>query len=209
MVLKSTINVIVIFHNLLIQSMQDWLLLLIVGVFVVIDLIILITYTVVAWSMNDIGLDAKEIVNTEDPEDLQGVSKEVNIKDCHEYIVLFTHVQVRQIITNYCAYVCDSRSRDIFLGVLYGYKALLQIMALLVAFSIRKVKVKGLNDTKFINAIVYVTSIGTAVIIVAAYTLKTHINSFAGLYSAGLFIGTTATLGLIFVPKVDSKSHEA
>ena len=189
--------------------MQDWLLLLIVGVFVVIDLIILITYTVVAWSMNDIGLDAKEIVNTEDPEDLQGVSKEVNIKDCHEYIVLFTHVQVRQIITNYCAYVCDSRSRDIFLGVLYGYKALLQIMALLVAFSIRKVKVKGLNDTKFINAIVYVTSIGTAVIIVAAYTLKTHINSFAGLYSAGLFIGTTATLGLIFVPKVDSKSHEA
>lgn len=112
-------------------------------------------------------------------------------------------MQVRQIITNYCAYICDSRSRDIFLGVLYGYKALLQIIALIFAFSIRKVKVKGLNDAKFINAIVYVTSIATAVIIVSAYTLKFKINIFSVLFSTGFFIGATATLGLIFVPKVD------
>ena len=114
-------------------------------------------------------------------------------------------MQVRQIITNYCAYICDSRSRDIFLGVLYGYKALLQIIALIFAFSIRKVKVKGLNDAKFINAIVYITSIATAVIIVSAYTLtdKFKINIFSVLFSTGFFIGATATLGLIFVPKVD------
>ena len=48
---------------------------MIVTVFVVIDLIILITYTVVAWSMYDEGLVAKEIINSENPEGLQGVSK--------------------------------------------------------------------------------------------------------------------------------------
>ena len=83
---------------------------------------------------------------------------------------------MQQIITRYYVFVCDSRSRDIFLGILYGYKALLQIIAMVFAFSIRKVKVKGLNDTKFIVAIVYVTSISTAAIIVAAYTLNTKIN---------------------------------
>lgn len=70
------------------------------------------------------------------------------------------------------------------------------------AFSIRKVKVKGLNDTKFIIAIVYVTSLATAVLIVAVYTLKTRINSFAVLFSTAFLIGTTTTLGLVFVPKV-------
>ena len=109
---------------------------------------------------------------------------------------------MRQIITRYYIYICDSRSRDIFLGVLYGYKALLQIVAMIFAFSIRKVKVKGLNDTKFIVAIVYVTSISTAVIIVAAYTLNTKVNGYAALFSTAVVIGTTTTLGLVFVPKV-------
>ena len=51
------------------------MLLLIVLVFVIIDLIILITYTIVAWTMYDEGLVAHEIINSENPEDLQGVSK--------------------------------------------------------------------------------------------------------------------------------------
>ena len=115
---------------------------------------------------------------------------------------------MRLIITSYCTYICDSRSRDIFLGVLYGYKALLQVVALIFAFSIRKVKVKGLNDTKFINAIVYITSIATAVVIVAAYTLNTKINSFAVLFSIGFLTGATTTLGIIFVPKVHTCMHD-
>lgn len=109
---------------------------------------------------------------------------------------------MQQIITRYYIFVCDSRSRDIFLGILYGYKALLQIIAMVFAFSIRKVKVKGLNDTKFIVAIVYVMSISTAAIIVAAYTLNTKINGYAALFSSAVVIGTTTTLGLVFVPKV-------
>ena len=109
---------------------------------------------------------------------------------------------MRQITTEYFAYTCDTRSRDIFLGVLYGYKALLQVMAMIFAFSIRKVKVKGLNDTKFIVAIVYVTSLSTAVLIVAVYTLKTRINGFALVFSSAILVGTTTTLALVFIPKV-------
>ena len=116
--------------------------------------------------------------------------------------MLIILLKVQQIITRYYIFVCDSRSRDIFLGILYGYKALLQIIAMVFAFSIRKVKVKGLNDTKFIVAIVYVTSISTAAIIVAAYTLNTKINGYAALFSSAVVIGTTTTLGLVFVPKV-------
>lgn len=47
---------------------------LIVVIFVVIDLIILITYTMVTWLTNDPGLFAKELINAEDPENIEGVS---------------------------------------------------------------------------------------------------------------------------------------
>lgn len=116
-------------------------------------------------------------------------------------------MQVREITTEYFTYICDSRSRDIFLGVLYGYKALIQVIAMVLAFSIRKVKVKGLNDTKFIITIIYITSLATALIIVAVYVMKNRINSFAILFSIGVFIGTTTTIGLVFVPKVYSLSQ--
>lgn len=114
-----------------------------------------------------------------------------------------THFQPTGIIFEYFFYVCDSKSRDIALGILYGYKALLQIIALVFSFSIRKVKVKGLNDAKYIAAAVYVTSIVTAVIFVSLYSLKTYINLYAALFAFGFFIGTTFILVLVFVPKVN------
>ena len=88
------------------------------------------------------------------------------------------------------------------MAILYGYKMILQGIALLFAFSIRKVKVKGLNDAKRIAAAIYVTSIVLAVIIVATYSLKDTINGFAALFCSGIIIGTTAILILVFVPLV-------
>ena len=78
----------------------------------------------------------------------------------------------------------------------------LQVIALVLAFSIRKVKVKGLDDAKSVGASIYVTSIVLAVIIVGTYSLKDIINAFASLVCAGFFIGTTVILILVFVPLV-------
>ena len=88
------------------------------------------------------------------------------------------------------------------MGVLYGYKALLQIVAILFAFSTRKVKVKGLDDAKYIAIAVYVTSIVTAVIIVATYTLYDFSNILPIVLCSGIFIGATIILLLVFIPKV-------
>ena len=106
------------------------------------------------------------------------------------------------IVFEHFIYVCDSKNRDIALGILYGYKAALQTVAFIFSFSIRKVRVKGLNDAKYIAAAVYVTSIVTAIIIVSLYSLKTFLNLYAALFGLGFFIGTTMILVLVFVPKV-------
>ena len=82
----------------------------------------------------------------------------------------------------------------------------LQAIALLLAFSIRKVKVKGLNDAKYVGASIYVTSIVLAVIIVATYSLRSYVNGFATLFSTGFLAGTTVILMLVFVPLVSQKT---
>ena len=119
--------------------------------------------------------------------------------------------QLLGIINEYFVYICDSLPRDIFLGVLYGYKMGLQIIALFLAFSIRKVKVKGLDDAKYIGAAIYVTSIVLAVIIVATYSLKDIINGFTALFCTGFLVGTTVILMLVFIPLVSlsGRSHPA
>ena len=76
------------------------------------------------------------------------------------------------------------------------------MIAIAFSFSIRKVKIKGLNDVKSIALAVYVTSIVTAVISVSFYSLKEYLNVYATLFCSGFFIGTTAILCLIFIPKV-------
>ena len=106
------------------------------------------------------------------------------------------------MIYEYFTYVCSSTTRNIFLGLLYGYKMVLQVIALVLAFSTHKVKVKGLDDAKYIAAAIYVTSIVFAVIIVATYSLKDFVNVFPALFCTGFLIGTTSILGLAFVPKV-------
>ena len=72
----------------------------------------------------------------------------------------------------------------------------------MLAFSIRKVKVKGLNDTKYILAATYASSLVLAVIIISTYSLKDRLNIFEAVFSTGFFVGATSILVLVFGPKV-------
>ncbi len=111
-------------------------------------------------------------------------------------------LQELEIIYEYYYYTCISTSRDITLGILYGYKGALQAVALLLAFQIRKVKVKGLNDAKYITGAIYVTSIILVLTIVSTYSLAESVNIYPLVFGLGLLVGTTAILVLVFIPKV-------
>ena len=102
----------------------------------------------------------------------------------------------------YYIYTCNSKARQIWNGVLFGFKALLQVFALFFAFQTRKVKVKGLDDSKYIAAAIYVSSIIIAITLVTAYSLRDYVNTFAAIYSVCLIVSSSVILGLVFVPKV-------
>ena len=71
-----------------------------------------------------------------------------------------------------------------------------------MAFHIRRVKVKALNDSKEIAAIIYINSIILAVLAVTQFALENYHNVYAAMFGLALLIDATMFLGLIFIPKV-------
>ena len=111
-------------------------------------------------------------------------------------------VQARVIETQYFTYICTSKHRGVVLVLLYGYKALIQVTAVILALKTRKVKVHGLDDYREIILGTYFSSFLLIIIIIFAFTIKELINIYAILSSSSFFIGTTMIVALIFVPKV-------
>lgn len=71
-----------------------------------------------------------------------------------------------------------------------------------MAFHIRKVKIKALNDSKEIAAIVYINSIILVLLAVTELALRQYHYLYAALNGAALLIGGSLFLGLVFIPKV-------
>ena len=106
----------------------------------------------------------------------------------------------------YSIYTCSSFARNVTLGVLFGYKALLQTVTVIMALKVRKVKVKGLNDYREIVLATYVSSFVLVIILIFNIFVSDRIDLFSVLTSFGLFVGATAIMVLVFVPKVTINS---
>ena len=91
----------------------------------------------------------------------------------------------------------------IWLGVSFGYKGILQVLAIFMAFHTRRVKVKALNESMETATIIYINSIMIVLLIVVEFTLPTHHNTYSALFGLGLLIEATLFVGLIFIPKVN------
>ena len=89
----------------------------------------------------------------------------------------------------------------IFLGLLFTYKMVLQLIALL-ALCTNDIKVKGLDDAKYVITTVYLTTINIVLVIMTFYLLKGYLNIYTSMITLLVFISTTTILGLVFIPKV-------
>lgn len=73
-----------------------------------------------------------------------------------------------------------------------------------MAFHTRKIKIRALNDSKEIAAIVYINSIILVLLAVTELALRQYHYIYSALNGMVLLIGGFLFLGLVFVPKVIS-----
>ena len=63
-------------------------------------------------------------------------------------------------------------------------------------------KIKGLNDSREVSAILYITTVITVAVFLVTFIFGDYINIDGGTYGLGISTATTFVLVLIFVPKV-------
>ena len=73
-----------------------------------------------------------------------------------------------------------------------------------MAIKTRKVHIKGLNDAKYIAAIVYVSCSSAVVHLILNTTLRSYVNTFPAVLMGLSMIFAITILGLVFIPKVRS-----
>ena len=70
-----------------------------------------------------------------------------------------------------------------------------------MAFQSRKIKIAILNDSVYVGALIYISSIATAAIVVTNYGLDGYLNVKESLISGAYCVLATAFLGVVFIPK--------
>ncbi len=97
--------------------------------------------------------------------------------------------------------------QTIYLVVTLAYLAILQIIGIVLAIQTRKIKIKLLNDSKYIAAVIYISSIALVLIAIVTLVPGIYINIIEAIFSGSLLMATTFFLGLIFIPKVNSHHY--
>lgn len=99
--------------------------------------------------------------------------------------------------------VCQSLHTKSWLGFLYAYKGLLLIVGVYMAWETRHVKISALNDSQYIGFSVYGAVITSVSVVVLANLISDQVTLAFIIITSIILTSTTATLCLVFLPKMN------
>ena len=103
----------------------------------------------------------------------------------------------------YLVWQCTAKNNSNIINIsIFVYEAILQFIGVILAYRTRKVKIKVLNDYRYIISAIYISTV--ALISAAAVTvaLGALINTNELVFSGVVIFATTTFLCLTFIPKV-------
>ena len=130
---------------------------------------------------------------------------EYTVSSCIKPIILIScqYIQRDAILYQHYTYVCTVLGNSlVWVGLSFGYKGLLQIVAMFMAFHTRRVKIAALNDSKEIAVIIYINSIILIVMAGSEFVLEHYHNAHSALFGLALLIQATMFVGVLFIPNV-------
>ena len=109
-----------------------------------------------------------------------------------------------RVSTDHMTYTYRPLVYKVFLGLLISYKLIFQLTAMVLALCTHDIKVKGLDDAKYIIATVYITTINLLLLAMIAFTLAENLYTYTSSLLILVFIATTIILGVVFIPKAST-----
>ncbi|KAL8614388.1 hypothetical protein ACOMHN_007726 [Nucella lapillus] len=97
---------------------------------------------------------------------------------------------------------CSSRHMEIWMGSIYAYKGLLLAFGCFLAWETRQVSIPALNDSKYIGLSVYNVVIMCTCGAAVTFLIQDQPTHSFLILAVFILFATTATLCLVFVPKI-------
>ena len=129
----------------------------------------------------------------------------ISISPTVQLCFLCHSIQEFGIRIQYVAYGCYTKGnipQYTWVGLTHAYEALLLIIGIIFAIKTRKVKIKLLNDSKYVAGQIYVSAIALFLLVILTFTLDGYQNISEAVVSGGILLASTVFLALAFVPKV-------
>lgn len=91
---------------------------------------------------------------------------------------------------------------DFILGVMYGYKGLVLLFGLFLAYETRSVKVKQINDSRYVGMSIYNVVVLCLITAPVCMVIASQQDANFAFVSLSLIFCCFLSMALIFVPKV-------
>ncbi|XP_033640832.1 gamma-aminobutyric acid type B receptor subunit 1-like [Asterias rubens] len=104
--------------------------------------------------------------------------------------------------------MCESVHQIYFIGAFYIINGLLLIFGAFLAWETRKVTIPALNDSKYIGVCIYNVLILSFVGAMVSFVVENR-NTHYALLGALIWLSTTITLCIVFVPKIKTRNDVA
>ncbi|XP_025112675.1 gamma-aminobutyric acid type B receptor subunit 1-like [Pomacea canaliculata] len=97
---------------------------------------------------------------------------------------------------------CNSENLSVWLGVLFGYKGILLIFGIFLAYETRSVKLKQVNDSRFVGMSIYNVVVLCVITAPISLIIGNQQDATFAFVSLAIILCSFLSLGLIFVPKM-------
>ncbi|GMR62703.1 hypothetical protein PMAYCL1PPCAC_32898 [Pristionchus mayeri] len=98
---------------------------------------------------------------------------------------------------------CKSEHHTMWTSIIMGYKLIILIFGLFLAYETRNLKLRFVNDSRLVGLAIYnVVCLAVVTGPIVTYLIKSQINANFGMVSATVILCTYISLGLVFVPKL-------
>ncbi|ERL93353.1 hypothetical protein D910_10645 [Dendroctonus ponderosae] len=124
------------------------------------------------------------------------------IKQPHD-LKLQISAEDRRIVYQPQIQICQCRNTIGWHVALFGYKSILLVMGVCMAWKTRHVEIAALNDSQFIGICVYSAIFSTIIVIAFSFVTEYFVLSYVA-KSASILASTTITLVLMLLPRLKS-----
>lgn len=97
---------------------------------------------------------------------------------------------------------CSCRHLNIWLGIVFGYKGILLLFGLLLAYETRSVKCKYVNDSRFVGMSIYNVVILSIITAPVTLIIRSHQDASFAFVAVAILLSSFLAMGMIFVPKI-------